>query len=275
MSSKKIILFLILILNINNVSASLNYTERWTYPITSMVSNPADNMDYYFDGAATVWTLVSDCGNRQYILYNGSVKSINLVWSASTNGTNETVNASFRLNGYNYPISSISNTDGYKWFYNESMNVSVNKSDYFCIHIKTPNWSTNPVNTVVSGVVNFEYNNSLNISINNNYYNISLNNSNLFKSIIISDLTNIKYLNQYNYSIFINDTYYKDIQLNEILLYPDNENITIYIKNNINTNIDDTYNIGKIYLTLGIMYFLGFGILILIIVIIGRKIIKR
>jgi hypothetical protein len=101
------------------------------------------------------------------------------------------------------------------------------------------------------------------------YDNITTSNLKILK---IDDIGNIKYLNEYPYEIYINDSYYGSFQKNENILIPDNSRILIYASPQIKTDLNSAYDVGKVYLTLGIMYFIGFGILILLLVVGFKKI---
>jgi|SRR3972149_601236 len=96
-----------------------------------------------------------------------------------------------------------------------------------------------------------------------------------FKLLKIDDIANIKHINEYNYDVLINNSFYGTFGINDNIFIPDNSSIQIYIKETINTDIKDSYDVGKVYLTLGIMYFIGFAIIIIIIGFGFRKILGR
>jgi hypothetical protein len=103
------------------------------------------------------------------------------------------------------------------------------------------------------------------------YDNISTSNYKLLK---IDDLTNIKYINEYPYEVYINNSYLGSFKKDENIFVPDNSSITIFLPQTINIDITKSYDVGKVYLTLGIMYFLGFFIVIVLIVVAIKKIWK-
>jgi len=94
------------------------------------------------------------------------------------------------------------------------------------------------------------------------------------KVIKIDDIANVKYLNEYPYEVYINGSFYGTFKKDENILIPDGANILIYASPQIKTDFNTAYDVGKVYLTLGIMYFIGFGILILLIVMGIKKIWK-
>ena len=95
------------------------------------------------------------------------------------------------------------------------------------------------------------------------------------KVLKIDDISNIKYLNEYPYEVYINGSFYGVFQKDENILIPDGSQILIYASPQIKTDFNSAYDVGKVYLTLGVMYFVGFGILILLIVMGLKKIFLR
>ena len=104
------------------------------------------------------------------------------------------------------------------------------------------------------------------------YDNPTTSNLKLLK---IDDLANIKYINEYPYEIYLNDSFYGMFKKDDNIFIPDNSNVTIFISQTINSDITKSYDVGKTFLTLGIMYFLGFFIVIVLIVVGIRKIWRR
>jgi len=94
------------------------------------------------------------------------------------------------------------------------------------------------------------------------------------KVIKIDDIANVKYLNEYPYEVYINGSFYGTFKEDDNILIPDGANVLIYASPQIKTDFNTAYDVGKVYLTLGIMYFIGFGILILLIVMGIKKIWK-
>jgi len=105
------------------------------------------------------------------------------------------------------------------------------------------------------------------------YQNVT--NENNLKSFIISDDLNIDYLTDYNYTIFLDGVYWKEISKDEILLFPDNSSIIIYLPSPIMTNFDDITDYSKTYLYISIMYVMGFLLGLLIIIFVITKILKK
>ena len=85
----------------------------------------------------------------------------------------------------------------------------------------------------------------------------------------------IKIPYDYPYEIYLNDSFYGMFKKDDNIFIPDNSNVTIFISQTINSDITKSYDVGKTFLTLGIMYFLGFFIVIVLIVVGIRKIWRR
>jgi hypothetical protein len=104
------------------------------------------------------------------------------------------------------------------------------------------------------------------------YDNISTNN---YKSFIIDDSLNNQYFNDYNYLIYINNSFLGTYKKGEMVFYPDGSNITIYFSPPIKTNPDNLYNtIVKPTLITVLGFLFTWGLLILLILFIVFKIYK-
>lgn len=87
-----------------------------------------------------------------------------------------------------------------------------------------------------------------------------------YKSIRIEDISNIPILNSYNYTVFVNGNYVGTYAPNQEILVSDNSDVVIYVPSPISMNTEQSYEIGKTVLTLGLMYFVGgIGLVLLII----------
>ncbi len=104
------------------------------------------------------------------------------------------------------------------------------------------------------------------------YDNITTSN---FKVLKIDDIANINYINEYPYEIYLNNSYYGTFKKNENIFIPDNVDVKIIISDSIKTDFSQSYDVGKVYLTLGIMYFIGFGIIVVLIIVGIRKLWRR
>ena len=104
------------------------------------------------------------------------------------------------------------------------------------------------------------------------YDTIATSNYKVFR---ISDDVNIKYINEYDYEVYLNDSYLGNYKKDEIFFIPDSSNITIYIPKGIKTDLSSIPDIVKPSLFIIIGFFFAFGIFILIIVWIILKIWRR
>lgn len=102
------------------------------------------------------------------------------------------------------------------------------------------------------------------------YQNVT--NANNLKSIQVTDDLNLKYLTEYNYTIFLNGTYWKEVQKGETILVPDNSTITIYVPAPISTELSEASTLGKTYLAIAVMYLLVFTAAFVIVIYVLRKI---
>lgn len=98
---------------------------------------------------------------------------------------------------------------------------------------------------------------------------------NSLKAIIINDDINIDYITDYNYSVFINGIYWKDIRKDELLLVPDNVDILIYVPSPIKTDFSQAYNVTKPMFIIVTGILITFSIFIIFIVILYNKLIKK
>jgi len=124
----------------------------------------------------------------------------------------------------------------------------------------------------------YEHNITDDIPIINNYYinqTLNVTNNNTFKAIIIKDDINIDYLTEYNYSIFLDGLYWKDIVKDEILLVPDNSDILIYIPAPINTDFSQAYDLSKPALIIVAGFLITFSIFVAVVIILFNYIFKR
>ena len=104
------------------------------------------------------------------------------------------------------------------------------------------------------------------------YDNITPSN---MKTIRITDDINIEFLNEYSYDIYINDSYIGSYKKDELILIPDNSNISIFIPKKFDTNLNNQYSIFKTYSGIILITLSGFIIVIIIGIIILRRIFRR
>lgn len=97
-------------------------------------------------------------------------------------------------------------------------------------------------------------------------------NGNSLKSIIIKDDINIDYLTDYNYSVFINNVYWKDVSKDEILLIPDDVDILIYVPSPIKTEFSQAYSMSKTSLMILGGILISFSIIIAIAILLFNRI---
>lgn len=94
-----------------------------------------------------------------------------------------------------------------------------------------------------------------------------------YKSIKINDITNLKYVNEYKYDIYLNDSFYGTFSKGEVILVPDNVFLRIVpateIKTSLNAN-SFTSIIGA-----GFYSFMQYGVYIIIAFFIIMWILKR
>lgn len=105
------------------------------------------------------------------------------------------------------------------------------------------------------------------------YDNLTTSN---YKILKINDDLNIKYINEYEYEIYINGFLYDEIRKNEILYIPDNSNIVIKIPDTIKTDLTNPYiDFVKPILTIILSFLFTFIIVIIILYIVYKKVIRK
>ena len=95
----------------------------------------------------------------------------------------------------------------------------------------------------------------------------------IYKSITLSDDTNIRLLNEYKYDVYINNSFLGTYDQNDKIFVPDNSNISIYIpKSNINTDVGSIWETGKTQIFIAIMYISSGLVILLMLLFIFRKV---
>lgn len=94
-----------------------------------------------------------------------------------------------------------------------------------------------------------------------------------YKSIKINDVTNIKYVNEYNYDIYLNDSFYGTFAKGEIILIPDNVAFRIVPATEIKTSLNA--NTFTSMIGAGFYSFMQYGVYIIIFFIVITWIFKR
>jgi len=98
------------------------------------------------------------------------------------------------------------------------------------------------------------------------YDNITTSN---YKFLIIEDKINIEGINEYQYNVLINGSYYGTFNKGDKIFYPENSTILIQFNPPIKTNINDVYSsIIKPTLITGLGFFVSWGLAIIIILLI-------
>jgi len=93
-----------------------------------------------------------------------------------------------------------------------------------------------------------------------------------YKIIKIDDDMNLKYLTDYKYEVYVNGLFLGYYQKNELIFIPDNSNITIYVPAPIKTDFTSYFSIFKSYFIIGLSFIVCFGILILLLFWIYKKV---
>lgn len=104
------------------------------------------------------------------------------------------------------------------------------------------------------------------------YDNITTSN---LKTLKIYDDLNYEYINEYKYEVYINGNFSGYYQKDELIFYPDNANVTIYIPESINTDISQTYDLSKPAIIIVAGFVMSFGLLFVGILFVIRKIWRR
>lgn len=94
-----------------------------------------------------------------------------------------------------------------------------------------------------------------------------------YKSIVIKDITNMKYLNSYDYDIYLNDSFYGTYQKNELILVPDGVSIRIIPTNEVKTSLSS--NTFTSMIGAGFYSFMQYGIYIILLFFIITWLVKR
>lgn len=87
-----------------------------------------------------------------------------------------------------------------------------------------------------------------------------------YRCLFIDDISNIKYINSYNYSVFVNDTYLGEYAKGDCIEVPNNTSIIIYPPSNIKQNINANNFASMI--GVGFYAFMQYGIYIIIILLV-------
>lgn len=104
------------------------------------------------------------------------------------------------------------------------------------------------------------------------YDNITSSN---YKTIRISDDLQLPVVNEYKYEVYINNNFTGYYSKNDLIFIPDNSNITIYVPSNFNTDFEKSFDVGKSIFYIGLMYLIGFALIIFIVIILIRKYVWR
>ncbi len=96
-------------------------------------------------------------------------------------------------------------------------------------------------------------------------------NTSEYKILKIDDPTNIQYLNDYRYIVFLNGSLYGNFSKDEEIAIPDGAEVTIYVPSPVKADFASSYDLGKSILGMGFFFFLGFGLLALVAFIVIRK----
>lgn len=107
-----------------------------------------------------------------------------------------------------------------------------------------------------------------------NAYNIDNNEINIsnYSVIKVYDDLNYKYINDYNYSLFIDNKLYSSFNKDDLIEYPDDVNLVLYVPDSINTDIESGYDIFKSNLIIIISLLFGIVFIIFLLYIIYKKV---
>lgn len=95
-----------------------------------------------------------------------------------------------------------------------------------------------------------------------------------YKTLKIQDDLNIKYINDYPYEVYVNNSYIGNFKKDEIIYIPDDSNITIFIPKTISTNPSEVWDASKTQFYIALMYIISVFIVIIIIVWVLKRIWK-
>lgn len=129
-----------------------------TLPIEAAnLAAPADATTYYLGSMAGLAPQTTATLAKIYIPKSGKIKAAFLAWRAATAGTNESISAYIRKNdATDYLIKTVADTNAFKHFYNNRMEIPVMLLDYIEIKVVCPTWVTNPANVTFGGVLVLE-----------------------------------------------------------------------------------------------------------------------
>jgi hypothetical protein len=96
-----------------------------------------------------------------------------------------------------------------------------------------------------------------------------------YKTFRINDDINYKVLNEYSYDVYINDSYLGTYKKDDLIYYPDNSNISIYLPKGIQTDIKSVNEFVMPSIVIIISFLFGFGILIIVVLWVISKIWRR
>lgn len=100
---------------------------------------------YYYGNSLSDYTDTISGASRVYVLYDGTIKKINIVSYAVTPGTDEPFSMYIRINGTTSTlIATVSTLSNQRIFENLALDIPVSAGDYFEIIYTTPNFATNP-----------------------------------------------------------------------------------------------------------------------------------
>ena len=98
--------------------------------------------------------------------------------------------------------------------------------------------------------------------------------TNSYKSIRIYDDLDIKYINEVQYEVYIDNQFLGYYSKDELIFIPDNSNVSIYIPSNINTDFENVYSNSKSYIIIGIGVIFTFGIILIFLLVIFNRLRK-
>lgn len=94
---------------------------------------------------------------------------------------------------------------------------------------------------------------------------INDNSTAIYKTLKISSDLCVKYLNDCKHEVYVNGLFSGYFREGDVLQVPDGSDVVIGLDDPINTNLELSYDNGKSFFTIALMYFIGPIIIILII----------
>ena len=96
-----------------------------------------------------------------------------------------------------------------------------------------------------------------------------------YKIITIDDDLNIQLINDYSYDVYLNNSFLGSYKKGEKIYIPDNMTVSIYIPDsNIDTDIGNIWDAGKVNFYIAIMY-IGSGLVAIVIILYFIRKIRR